>query len=293
MVIWLDTGRNLEDGPFGPWILKQSSAGVMQNVCQPVIQHRPKGAFLQPNNATNIPSISTASSASPCSTLQSASLLPAQYGSTLVVDALPTSALYALSELFSFAAHSESQFLNMIHSQVTTEMRALEIETARSMDNLRYYKSLVDEHIETISDTLRFIRKGGDKTWVDNGEPSQVVKEAMEAVETDFQHLLVKAKALTNLCVEGSNTILQRASLEEFKKGLLHAVVVGRLTLLAFFFLPLSFTTSLFGMNFIELGTGALHIWIFFATLVPMLGLSAAFAFPQLIPWSGKIQKQS
>ena len=191
---------------------------------------------------------------------------------------------YALSELFSIAASSESQFLNLVHTNVKLEIQAFEFESRRSMDNLRYYKNLLDEYIESVSNTVHLLRKGGGSSWQTAESRSKISKDNRETLQNDFDHLLRKAKFLANLCVEGSNTIMQKASLAESRKGLSQAAAIGRLTLLAFIFLPLSFAASLFGMNFREFGSGKLSIWVFVATLLPLLVVSLVVAFPPIIP---------
>ena len=231
-------------------------------------------------------------SKSPCSTFQSAILLPTQYGSTIDKETIQKDPLYVLGELFSLAAHSESQFLNLVHVHVTTEVRAFDVDSGRSMNNLRYHKNLLDEHIERISETVRFLCMGGGSSWKSTEPQPQIAKESLKSLKYEFEYLLTKAKNLANLCVEGSNTIMQKASLEESRKGLSQAAVVGRLTLLAFIFLPLSFATSLFGMNFREFGSGQLSIWVFAATLIPLLAISLCVALPSQIPWYGSKTKQ-
>jgi hypothetical protein len=49
------------------------------------------------------------------------------------------------------------------------------------------------------------------------------------------------------------------------------SLVVTRLTILAFIFIPLNLVCSFFGMNFVELGTGRLKIWVFFSVAVPLV----------------------
>lgn len=68
---------------------------------------RQKGPLKPVNSALDTPQLSSMSTTA-CNTFQNASLLPTNYGSSLEAGAVPTAALYALSEMFSFAAHPES-----------------------------------------------------------------------------------------------------------------------------------------------------------------------------------------
>lgn len=58
-------------------------------------------------------------------------------------------------------------------------------------------------------------------------------------------------------------------SLEESRKGIQQAVSVGRLTQLAFIFIPFTFTTGIFGMNIESFKNGAplWKFWVIAATI--------------------------
>ena len=73
-----------------------------------------------------------------------------------------------------------------------------------------------------------------------------------------------------------------RLGVEASKRSIQQADSVNRLTKLAFAFVPLSFATSFFGMNFKELGTGQLRLWIFVvatAVLAFLVSLVTFLAF--------------
>jgi len=67
---------------------------------------------------------------------------------------------------------------------------------------------------------------------------------------------------------------MNSAMLKESQKAIERADDQRRLTVLAYFLLPLSIVTSAFGMNVKELGTGSQHIWLPFVVLVPVGVLS-------------------
>ncbi|KAF2728752.1 hypothetical protein EJ04DRAFT_388795, partial [Polyplosphaeria fusca] len=68
------------------------------------------------------------------------------------------------------------------------------------------------------------------------------------------------------------------AALLETKRSVEQAESIGRLTFLAFLFLPLSFTAAIFGMNFREIG-GELSIWVWVAVSVPVFGVTMVVCF--------------
>jgi len=69
------------------------------------------------------------------------------------------------------------------------------------------------------------------------------------------------------------------AMVAESRSAKQQAQWVGKLTLLAFFYILASFTTSLFVMNFKEFGQGELRIWIWVALLVLTYALSLSVLY--------------
>lgn len=68
-----------------------------------------------------------------------------------------------------------------------------------------------------------------------------------------------------------------RLAVMESRKSIELADSVKRLTQIALIFVPLNLVTSLFGMNFVEFGTGKLQIWVF-VTVLCVLGLIVTMA---------------
>jgi len=207
-------------------------------------------------------------------------------------------AFYALHDIFAFVASSENQFLNMLrtkyhsHARRTSNINQLESE----LNNLRYHKAIVQDHIEQLQCVIECIQNRSDSRWIrpDPPRPANGQRFSTEArdeshehllaayegdvqrAETaasmllrDFQGLLWKAQDLSQRHGERIDDIRTSNMLAESRNATEQARSVTRVTLLAFFFLPLSFTTSFFGMNFRELGTD-LSLWIWAATSVPV-----------------------
>ena len=66
-------------------------------------------------------------------------------------------------------------------------------------------------------------------------------------------------------------------SIEESRRSIEEAISVKRLTQLAFVFIPLSFVTSVFGMNVQEISGTGVKIWIFVVTAFIVGGSSIVF----------------
>lgn len=91
-----------------------------------------------------------------------------------------------------------------------------------------------------------------------------VVEASDASLQQDCSALLRKAQDLFVLYEEYIEDIRATSSVLEAQRALKQTAMVGRLTFLAFMFIPLSFTTSFFGMNLKELGSGqeVLSIWV-------------------------------
>lgn len=216
--------------------------------------------------------------------LQSVSILPTEYGSSLDTRTARSNVMYALNELFRFAAMSECQFINFMALQVAQEMATFESHMMHSLQNLQYSKRLIADHIAYLSDIVTFLKtssglhaRSGDET------PNEVDQEIKDSLLQDFEDLIGRARDLAARCLEGASDITSRARLEQSSQAMDESKRVNRLTLLAFFFLPLNLGTGLFGMNFKQLGTGILSVWVCVPVFVLIISISMVVAFPQRI----------
>ena len=108
------------------------------------------------------------------------------------------------------------------------------------------------------------------------------------SLDTSHQYLLYRTEHLRVL--DESRRISQemqlRASLlsiEESKRGIEQSKQVGRLTQLAFVFIPLTFVTGVFGMNITPFG-GHAPLWKFWVTAGTISGI--AFIIGLMTVWS-------
>lgn len=305
-IIWLDQGRNLFDNPSYLWPTGNTHPFSRHGDCFPTIfQHFPKIALNlgeSENNTLYAPSSAAHKSTNTNNNLiQSIDLLHSQYGHTLDQSLVSADSVYGLSELFNFASSSENQFLNAVQQQISEEAVQFGDQMEFSLYNLRYYKERLEDHIQYICEVLSFIKsqstririkdKGTTTTattppissYIDkDAEKSAHQQATIDAVvaglQVDFEHLLHRAQALSTRCTHASNTIVSAASLEESRKAILKAEIMERLTVLAFLFLPSSFTTSFLGMNIKQYGTG-ISIWVAFIALFVFTGFALIILF--------------
>lgn len=74
-------------------------------------------------------------------------------------------------------------------------------------------------------------------------------KENLGNFGTDFENVLSRIESLKDRMEKTANSLVSTMSILESKRAISEAESVSRLTELAFFFIPLSFATSLFGMQ--------------------------------------------
>lgn len=223
-------------------------------------------------------------------------LLPFDCNSLTDSETAKQDAFYALNPVFQHAAFSEVQFINLMEWQIDKEMGILTLKRDRShsLDNLQYFHSILDRHIRQMRDVLRTTKLQGAGGWPSASESKRQKKAALAADQlvTDYDGLLVRALELCERCTEGMGVMMNRAIVAESKKAIDQAERLKKLTFLASFFIPLSFTTSLFGANFSEFAPGNyLSIWVFFVVSMPVVLLSYCFYIWNIAGWIGSVRR--
>ncbi|KAF2673380.1 hypothetical protein BT63DRAFT_154624 [Microthyrium microscopicum] len=299
-IILLDAGRSLADGPPGPWF--EASHNPFGDMFYPTIQTESRMCFLN----LDASDLQSHDRSGPDAYLQSMSLLPTKlYGRFLDPDIMKADAFYSLHELFAFSACAENQFLNFMRSNLEADIAHWNQhgDPDYVAHNFAYHRGILREHIQHYRIVIDWIKRRGGTRWRsvrdrlhDNSDPLRRESSAMSIPTTsqgsgskdsfylkqvsqaeqaansllhDYESLIAKAEANLSTHWESIKDIRTTASLKEMQKAALQAESTTRLTVLAFLFLPLSFSTSFFGMNFRELGT-RLSIWVWVAATGPL-----------------------
>ena len=324
----MDNGRDLAASSPGPWTPELGS----QTSTFPVIQHHPKMTTRKTAEHNRRPP-KTSPSVTPGDpdartrtpqlgpTPQSASLLPLDYDSLLSMANLTkcaaTDPLAALVPLFTQAAFSEVQFLNLMQEQLDAELGPLvpqERHHEFGLENLQYFASILDRHVGQLRHCLRALKllahpSESQRPSRDQSQTGRSIASVKTFINTDhdpgswdtdhihhklphlapssassgpalienYTDLLSRCLDLVARCNAGMNIMMNRSVVLESRKAIEQTDRVKKLTLLATFFIPLSFTASLFGMNFQVFGQGRLGIWLFPTVAVPITILSYAF----------------
>lgn len=193
-------------------------------------------------------------------------------------------AFYALTELFTFFIAAEDQVLKTVEStmtKVTDLVDSNESDINAPLQNQQF----LEDHILHLKTALEFVKRRGSPTWPKvSASTNQKTTAAAAAVslEQDLEYLLQRAESLRLRSERTLHMAMNIANIAEARRGVVQGQNLHKFTVVASFYIPFSFVTSFFGMNFVEFGTGSLHAWLFFATAAPIFGVSVLFL---LLDW--------
>ncbi|KAK8084481.1 amidase signature enzyme [Apiospora hydei] len=244
-IVWSDVGRSLDEGSEGPWRLRMPRKPT-EVTYQPISIFKPRMALEggAPSRQGSEPHVRP----------QSASILFEEYDRDLDTAQAAVDPLYALSPVFRFALFSEMALLDTLETNVRSELThsAVTAQESPTMSNLLYTQQILKRHIDSLQDCIDFVerfRKRPAYQPIRNSTNGAYTEEMVSMLD-DFRAALCRAEALYNECVQGIGIVAHNATIRESQKAFAEAKSVTKLTKLALVFVPLSFTTSAFGMNF-------------------------------------------
>jgi len=199
-------------------------------------------------------------------------------GSRLDQESMKHDPFYALHELFSFSASAGNQFLNFIAVQVNAADQSFTNQASiqKSLDTLLYHDNILQDYISYLRGLTVFLRDYHKTSWgnLAKMDSNATADKAAERLQRSFEHLHIYASSIFARGQDKINNIRSTVVIEESRRAFDQQQSVAKLTRLAFFFIPASFVTSFFGMNFQQLGGGTLPLWIFFVAFGTFLLLS-------------------
>ncbi|CAO2655277.1 Nn.00g103410.m01.CDS01 [Neocucurbitaria sp. VM-36] len=202
--------------------------------------------------------------------------------------------MYALTPVFRFAAATENQLLavltrryEIISSTVWDPKRSTEFS-----EQLILHKHILDDHACRHEEVHRFLRSPSLVKWAANLTKEQVRtgSDAKRAVEEDYEYLLARFQQFSVYHGEAISILVSSVALAESKKQITLATQVTKLTVLATIFLPLSYCTSIFGMNFIELDRLRIWIWVVVTIFVGTVTV-VVYQWDQKDYWSQSLKR--
>ncbi|KAJ5949541.1 hypothetical protein N7454_001125 [Penicillium verhagenii] len=299
VVILLDNGLNLNraDGP--PCFTRRDSQlkdhTSNEISLNPILVHRPDTLHIGLDHP-RVPDHDRAHATHPASFCPVVSLLPFHFGMSLGSKSLSSSPrveiVVLLTEVFQLVTSAECQFLNSMYGVIREQLGHMgdEKQMEHVLNTLVYIKALLDEHKLRFQQAIAILSSQGTSSlgevsntrvsW--NPPASQFMTQGELCLpHADFQELLNRNKTIGDLCVESMSLIMNTAMLKESQKAVERADDQKRLTILAYFFLPISIVTSVFGMNVKQFGTGSQNIWVPAVVLVPVVLFALILSHPQ------------
>lgn len=248
--------------PDGPWTVASRNvffeAVALYKPGVALKRHKHPGPALSPSD--------------PGQTFQSISHFPPAYCKSLDPRVLRQDPFYALTEIFSFAAVSERQFLSAIAVQIDRESERLltDIEgiSHKLEASILYLEHLLEDHIKSIIETSRYIQNRGSLNWPrSNADKAQ---RAASRLQLDFETLLEQAQLLRERCAREFQVLLNKVALVESERSIARSRQTLRLTLLATLYVPLTATATMFGMNFVNFKSFSQGAWIWITLTLPI-----------------------
>nr|POE75757.1 glutamyl-trna(gln) amidotransferase subunit a [Quercus suber] len=278
-LICSDIGHSLAEGPRGPWLTDSDLKSPVEGpFFYPTFQH-------VENIALNSSVASTVDQHQDDRKFpQTAALLSSNYGHLLDTGVMASDPFYALMDLFRFTAASENQFLNLMDDYIGRETGHSILKVKQpSLSNLLYCQEILEDHTSRLKETTKFVRRRGGPQWPRvarlDKERYAVAESAAEALLSDFEQLEERSRLLIERCSKGMSVIMGSVLLAENRQAIAQGKRVTKLTFIAFLYIPLSFTTSFFGMNVEQLGTEGVPIWAWAIMTVPVLLLTVLVYF--------------
>lgn len=282
LFVWVDSGNSLDSSVPGPWSNETGTQNVTaRNKVLDTMQLHPIFTYrrmdgLYPNVLEDNPVPPGQSNR--FQTPQTSSLLHQNYGQTLRTEGMNRDLVYALNEIFTLFSSSEAQLLDLVSSKLRKDLEKVNADEFDSLPDLKFLKNILYRHIEQLRETITsyenmqklagWWRLKAEK----DSETAKVDMAADHATSTmlvDLEHNLQVATALDQRCQNAITTLMSSASIAESRKAMAQQERIGKLTFLAFIFVPLSFTTSFFGMNFKEMNAESMSLYQWFAVSIP------------------------
>ncbi len=272
-----DAGRDLAQGPRIPWL--GDGAEPLPLTLLPIVQYRPRCALKSRGINESTTGLTRGKNT------QSLTVFPEGYGRGIDWSLARSDRFHVLSDMFRLAAFSQKQLLNVMKEKIMTETNRLSLSNDNpTLTNLLYFRNILQEQLSNASYMLQLIndhdkplQEGRRPSITMPADPRAATDPAMAEVCSLFQDLHSQAQSLHEKCTQGMAVISNKSMLAESQRAIQQAKLVTKLTLVAFVYLPFTFTAGFFGMNFKELGTGTIPLWIFFASSLPLMFFTVAF----------------
>jgi hypothetical protein len=179
--------------------------------------------------------------------------------------------LYSSSLASSFAAHIQLYQRNWTIAYEPYANTSVVYGYAYHRDAVRQLAKRYATHLRYINHTLDGLRRLSPA----HSDPNSVFHvPALSALTADFKHFCHEISALKTNCDQFLEQQVSKLALQDARTSLREARDLKRISYMAFIFVPLSLTSSFFGMNVRELDSGSTPLWVFIVTALAILSSS-------------------
>ena len=286
VVVCSDCGSDLRHSPAGPWLGEHLSGHIEYYTrFLPVPEHRAWASSIESTLSSKLQE--PLASSNPKDLPQTLMKLRKACEHTT-----ETSPFLALNGIFSFFICSSASFMALLTRKIEkysiANDDASEVADSESLSNLLHCRKLLERLIEELQYVLAIIGRRGSPNWPQsNSEPSE---EAAVTHDRDLRYLINRAQILRTRCETSITLSMNVSSINEARRSVRQNKALFRFTIVASFYVPLSFTASLFGMNFQQFGQGQLSMWVYFLVSVPVFVISSLFLFLEVDTMTGPIR---
>lgn len=186
----------------------------------------------------------------------------------------------ALLPLLNVVVVAKRQYLRMVKSKMANETDPSKFNNAEvDLSIVLSTKQRISEHSDEFKRLAKFLLHHRDLHLPSSDQEQAGGPSDNEAVK-HFELMIQATKSFINvqnelskMCDFAISVIQAYTSIQQTEKAVSESRSVRYLTVLAVLFVPLSFTASVFGMNFQEFGSGNLSIWIWVVVAVPLTSM--------------------
>ncbi|PSN69384.1 hypothetical protein BS50DRAFT_341128 [Corynespora cassiicola Philippines] len=189
--------------------------------------------------------------------------------------------LYTASVISSFSAHIELYQRNWSISYEPYANTSVVYGYAYHRDAVRQLAKRYTSHLRYLHRTLDNL----DRFIASTRASDKASLTLLNAMVADFSHFAKEIGALKSQCDQFLEQQVSKLALQDARASMREAKDLKRLSYMAFIFVPLSLTSSFFGMNVRELGQGTTPVWVFVVTAVAILGASLLVMQASVAKW--------
>jgi Mg2+ and Co2+ transporter CorA len=219
------------------------------------------------------------------------------YGRRMSADLRQSSPFGALAGLFKYVAASESAFLEMMSMIIETEIsyESLQRETT-SLSNLLHHQNVLETHLINFERMLNVILGRGGPEWPEptTEQGKDCLAKLANQLGRDYEAVIARCRHLIAKCERGATLVMYQTNISQNHRNILQGEAVAKLTRLAFFFVPLTFTTGMFGMNVDEVLRQHRNLWDWLVFSIPfvvvpliLVNLNISVVTAMLLRWTG------